>query len=291
MSSRHTARIIALQTLFELDIREELSSNKEVIEGIVKRNKLEFGDEAKDISFALFLSCESLDRRTTIDDIISRAAPEWPLDKINTIDRNILRIGLCELLFGDRKEVPPKVAIDEAIELAKAFGGETSGKFVNGVLGAVYRELGEPDKDQKKEKKELKREDLVGAVVFIKKEAKINIALVHDIFGHWTLTKGHVDGTKDIKKETIKKIKEEIGLSTKIICSLCENEYIANKNGGDKIKKHVTYFLAEASDDKLKLEDKSGLDDVKWFPVSEIASLKIYDDVRPIISGAIEKIK
>jgi hypothetical protein len=90
--------------------------------------------------------------------MIKRAAPDWPLEKIGVVDRNVLRIGLSELLFGDRTQVPPKVAIDEAIELAKTFGGETSGKFVNGVLGAIYKEMGEPEKTQTtKNKKDPKK--------------------------------------------------------------------------------------------------------------------------------------
>ncbi len=87
-------------------------------------------------------------KQSIIDDIITKAAPEWPIEKISNVDRNILRMGLAELLFGDRDQVPPKVAINESIELAKNFGGENSGKFVNGVLGAVYKEIGEPGKDQ-----------------------------------------------------------------------------------------------------------------------------------------------
>ena len=83
-----------------------------------------------------------------LDKIIEKSAPEWPLDQITIVDRNVLRIGLYELLFADRKEVPPKVAINEAIELAKSFGGESSSKFINGVLGTVYREIGEPGKDE-----------------------------------------------------------------------------------------------------------------------------------------------
>jgi len=98
-----------------------------------------------------------LKKRAVIDEIIEKAAPDWPIDKISIIDRNILRIGLTELLFGDRKEVPPKVAINEAIELAKTFGGENSGKFVNGVLGAVYKEIGEPGKEQISKKKKSRR--------------------------------------------------------------------------------------------------------------------------------------
>ena len=83
-----------------------------------------------------------------MDKIIEKSAPEWPVSQITIIDRNVLRLGLFELLFGNREEVPPKVAINEAIELAKTFGGDSSGRFINGVLGTVYREIGEPRKDE-----------------------------------------------------------------------------------------------------------------------------------------------
>ena len=81
-----------------------------------------------------------------MDEIITVSAPEWPIEKLPMVDRNVLRIGLFELLYADRNEVPPRVAINEAIELAKNYGGINSGKFINGVLGTVYREIGEPDK-------------------------------------------------------------------------------------------------------------------------------------------------
>ena len=87
-------------------------------------------------------------RKKELDAIIEKAAPDWPLEQIAVIDRNALRIGLYELLFADRGEVPPKVAINEAIEIAKNYGGPNSGKFINGVLGTIYRELGEPGKDE-----------------------------------------------------------------------------------------------------------------------------------------------
>ena len=89
-----------------------------------------------------------LENREKINEIIIKTAPEWPLEQINLVDRNVLRIGIYELLLGKREEVPPKVAINEAIELAKSFGGETSGKFVNGVLGTIYRAIGEPGKEE-----------------------------------------------------------------------------------------------------------------------------------------------
>jgi N utilization substance protein B len=149
MSTRHIARTIALQTLFELDMRDHFSASGEEVDSIIARNTSEFGEGIKDTAFTKNIVSNALSRRITIDDIITRAAPEWPLEKIGTVDRNILRIGLSELLFGDRAQVPPKVAIDEAIELAKAYAGETSGKFVNGVLGAIYKEMGEPGKDER----------------------------------------------------------------------------------------------------------------------------------------------
>ena len=232
-----------------------------------------------------------ISRRITIDDIITRAAPDWPLDKIGVVDRNILRIGLSELLFGDRLQVPPKVAIDEAIELAKSFAGDTSGKFVNGVLGAIYKEMGEPEKTQTtKTKKEhlesTKRELLAGAVIFSKNENKLSIALVHDVFGYWTLPKGHIHGSVATEEEVLLAIKKEIGIDTSIRLILGENEYIANKPDQGKVVKHVSYYLATAEYTPLSLEKKGGLDDARWFLFTDIASLRMYDDIKSMIGKA-----
>src|SRR3989344_8839994 len=141
MANRHLSRSIVLQTLFEWDF---LSKDSKEITGIFKRNVTEFAPGHGDFSFMEKLLDGILEKQKDIDLIIEKAAPDWPIDKISIMDRNILRIGLYELLFSDRSQVPPKVAINEAIELSKSFGGETSSKFVNGVLGAVYKELGEP---------------------------------------------------------------------------------------------------------------------------------------------------
>ena len=153
MSSRHLARSIVLQSLYEWDFRKK---DEKSLKKIAKRNIKELGEDPEDIQFINNLIEGILKFQPKIDKIIEKAAPEWPLEQITIVDRNVLRIGLYELLFGNRKEVPPKVAINEAIELAKAFGNDSSGKFVNGVLGTVYREIGEPGKDEgkPKEKKE-----------------------------------------------------------------------------------------------------------------------------------------
>lgn len=300
MSTRHIARTLALQTLFEFDMKSDFSISPEEIIKIVSRNQAEWGEGLKDNTFAVNIINSVVGHRITIDDIIVRAAPDWPLEKIGVVDRNILRIGLSELLFGDRKEVPPKVAIDEAIELAKSFAGETSGKFINGVLGAIYKEMGEPDKEQTTKKVDtnsIPREDLVGAVVVAYENKNLKIALVHDIFGNWTLTKGKInkDGkilTREEKESLVtQKIKNEIGLDVELLTILGDHEYIANKPENGKVMRHVTYYLAKSEFTPLVLEKKGGLDDVKWFNAGEMPSIKTYDDIRPIIEKALVYIK
>ena len=237
-----------------------------------------------------------------IDEVIEKAAPDWPIDKISVVDRNILRIGLTELLFGDRTQVPPKVAINEAIELAKTFGGENSGKFVNGVLGAVYKEIGEPGKEQVSKKRseavspakepldisKLPVENLGGALVYTKNGKDILFALVHDVFGYWTLSKGKVEKGENIEKGTIREIKKEIGLNIILEEKLGENEYVATHPEKGKSLKKVVYFLAYSEYQELELENSGGLDSAKWFKMNEVPELRIYNDIIPLIAKAVE---
>ncbi|MDP3729243.1 MAG: transcription antitermination factor NusB [bacterium] len=170
MASRHLARSIAMQSLFEWDFNRLQKTagtkigKKEDLKEIVERNKKEFGPGLEEeYGFVDRLVDGAIGNLPKIDKIIEKAAPEWPINQITTVDRAVLRLGLYELLFGNREEVPPKVAIDEAIELAKSFGGESSGKFINGVLGTVYREIGEPGKEYPtKEELAKKREEEKG---------------------------------------------------------------------------------------------------------------------------------
>ncbi len=133
-----------MQSLYEWDFK---GRNTALLEEITNRNIQEFASGVDDTSFIRVLINGVIEHQSQLDAIIEKAAPQWPLEQIAIVDRNVLRLGLYELLFGNRGEVPPKVAINEAIELAKSFGGESSGKFVNGVLGTVYREIGEPGKN------------------------------------------------------------------------------------------------------------------------------------------------
>lgn len=300
MSNRHLSRTIVLQSLFEWDFANKKNSE---IEAILNYNMREFSTGMCDLEFSQKLIDNVTEKKEVIDDVIVKAAPQWPIEKISVVDRNILRMGISELLFTDHKEVPPKVAINESIELAKTFGGDNSGRFVSGVLGTIYKELGEPGKDQTSNKKK-KIEDIpyeqmlvekkCGAVVYGIKNEEIYIALVHDIFGHWTLSKGGLVDSEDEKECTIRKIKEEIGLDIKVEEKLGDNEYIAYDPDKGKTRRQVLYYLANADFQPLVLpegEDAGGLDQAKWFKLDEILDLNFYDDILPIITKAIEILK
>ena len=136
MASRHLIRSVVLQSLYEWDF----FNHKNDLLAILERNLKYFAPGVKEPGFAYQLTKGIIDHLKDIDKIITKAAPQWPISQFNLIDKNILRISLYELLFSNKKEVPPKVAINEAIELAKTFSGDSSRKFVNGVLGTVFRE-------------------------------------------------------------------------------------------------------------------------------------------------------
>lgn len=152
-----------MQSLFEWDFQ---GGEKDRLNEIVQRNIQEFAPGIEESSFVSALVKGTLEKQGEIDKLIEKCAPEWPINQITAVDRNVLRLGIFELMFGNYQEVPPKVAINEAIELAKTFGGESSARFVNGVLGTIYREMGEPMKDDtsknKKAKAEKKEKEVAG---------------------------------------------------------------------------------------------------------------------------------
>ena len=149
MANRHLQRSIAMQSLFEWDFHQQDDTK---MEATMQRNVREFAPGIDDYSFTREILEGVLRERSTIDQLIEKCAPEWPLDQVTVIDRNILRLGIYELLYGNYDAVPPKVAINESIELAKTFGSDSTPRFVNGVLGTIYREMGEPMKDDNSDK-------------------------------------------------------------------------------------------------------------------------------------------
>ncbi len=293
MANRHLSRSIVLQALFERDFR---NLSREETRDTLRWVANDTASAGGDIVFMEGLLLGIVDRIPDIDLVIEKAAPEWPLDRISFVDRNILRIGLFELLFSDRSKVPAKVAINEAIELGKTFGGDNSGRFVNGVLGAVYKELGEPGKEESMQKKGLPFdripiERLVGAVIFARHEGDIYLALVHDIFGHWTLSKGRIGPDEELEAGVVRKILEEINLNIKPIDKIGENEYMASDPNLGKKRKQVTYFIAESPFTEIKLgEGKGGLDDARWFKLKEALDLNFYEDITPFITKAVQRL-
>ncbi len=148
-SNRHLGRIVAMQTLYEYDFRGAAEPHPDVGD-VLERNLKEFSGTIEDTQFVHDLVEGTLKSRAEIDAIIGPAAPDWPVEQIAKVDKIILRLGSYELII--KREVPPKVAINEAVELAKAFGGENSSKFINGVLGTIYRssDFYEPEEDHQK---------------------------------------------------------------------------------------------------------------------------------------------
>ena len=140
MANRHLLRTIALQNLFDWDFNQKQGNLEDIFD--VVRN--EFATDVEDVEFSKKLIKGVLDNLEEIDGIIVKHAPEWPIEQITIIDRNVLRLGIYEMMFA--KETPAKVAINECVEMGKRFGGDSSGKFVNGVLGALYKEMPEEDK-------------------------------------------------------------------------------------------------------------------------------------------------
>lgn len=291
MANRHLSRSIVLQSLFEWDLN---AIERKAVIDVLDRNIEEFAPNKTDKPFMEKLLDGILGKQPEIDLVIEKAAPEWPIDRISPVDRNILRLGLYELLFSDRSEVPAKVAINEAIELAKQFGGDNSSRFINGVLGAVYKEIGEPGKEEtsKRKKKEVPFDQmpilrLAGAVVYAESEGDIYLALVHDIFGHWTLSKGKIEEAETVEAGAVRELKEEMGLDVTIEAELGMNEYVASNPELGKVRKQVHYFLASSPHSEIKLEQKGGLDDAKWFRVADILELNFYEDILPIVTKAV----
>lgn len=142
MATRHLIRTIVFQSFYEWDFYNKKADLTKILE----RNMKDFGSGVDEPDFAWRIAGGMVKHLDEIDKIIEKAAPDWPMEQIAIVDRNILRLGLYELLYADKDEVPPKVAINEAIEIAKNYGGTNSPRFINGVLGTVYKQIESEDK-------------------------------------------------------------------------------------------------------------------------------------------------
>lgn len=288
MSSRHISRMSALQALFAADVRGDLSLAG--VTRMLEEQSAAMSKDDEDRAFTERLLSGISAKREEIDAVIERAAPEWPLAKIALVDRNILRIGLLELLYsgsGDASgAVPPKVALNEAIELAKTFGGDASGRFVNGVLGSVYRELGSPRKD---EAPKAEKEYFAGVLVCAAEEGGlVSVALIKDAFDTWTLPKVAYAAGELSDAAALRAAREVLGLADVALkAPLGEHEYEAHEPGRGALVRRAGYFLACAKKARLSVAPGKSALAAAWFREDELEALALYEDVRGTIRSGI----
>lgn len=284
MANRHLARTIALQALFEWDF----TKGQRTPEEMVATNKQEFAPDFDDQGFSLELVKSVIKNQKAIDKLISKFAPEWPLEQIITTDRNVLRLGIYELKFAS--EIPPKVAINEAIELAKAFGGDSSGKFVNGVLGSIYKEMVTKGEKQTLASQGIK-EISVGGLVYRQADDGYYFVLILDAYDKWTFPKGHIDEDDGLEKTALREMTEETGLKDlKVIDYLGETEVKVHKPNEKPFRKLIKYFLIEAKDKELIVPQVKELKDVKWYPQQEALDILGYANAKDIFHTGLKKL-
>ncbi|PIT90197.1 MAG: transcription antitermination factor NusB [Candidatus Komeilibacteria bacterium CG10_big_fil_rev_8_21_14_0_10_41_13] len=285
MSNRHLARTLVLQSLFQWDFNQK----KENLNKLLEFNKSEFAPDFDDQDFSANLLKAVIDKIDEIDVLIVKYAPEWPLDQITIVDRNVLRIGIYELKFS--QDIPPKVAINEAIELAKKYGGQSSGKFVNGVLGSVYKDM-QTNKEKVEFDQEPAREFSAGGVVFKKTGDDYKFALILDAYDKWTFPKGHIEEKEEQEQAALREVKEEIGIKeAKSHGYLGNIDIRVNDPNKRPTPKTIHYYLIETSDDQLVVPNVTEVKDVKWFSKEEALVTISYENALEIFQAALMKLK
>jgi len=284
MSNRHLARTIVLQSLFQWDF----NNRAENINKLLEMNRAEFAPDFDDQGFSESLLKSLIDKIQDIDGLISQYAPEWPIEQITPIDRNVLRIGIYELKFA--QDIPPKVAINEAIELAKTYSGGSSGKFINGVLGSIYKDM-----QAKGEKQDLEvdppREYSAGGVVYRKSGDDCEFVLVLDAYNKWTFPKGHIEENEDREKAAAREICEEVGIKNTINQGyLGSIDIKVNEPNKRATPKTVFYYLIETTDKTLTVTKEPEVKEAKWLTKEEALATISYENAREIFKLALKKL-
>lgn len=294
MSKRHQSREIVLRTLYNLDILGDLHSYINIdtaINILAENNKLSPDDivDDKDYSQAVFRGI--LDKITTIDEIISKAAPEWPIDKINIIDRNILRIGIFEILFAADNGTPPRVAINESVELAKEYSSNKSSGFVNGVLGSIYKEL--YDKSSENMSDGLDKEEILNIICIpynIHKDI-IYIGFIEDSYKKWSFAKDTQDNNLQLEDNIIQILNNKFAPVSNIIeyskITVMNNYKEINDK---KIKSIDSYYLVNIDNIETNPLDKINIKSAKWVRIDEINKLSKYSEMTNVLNKIYEKL-
>ncbi len=240
-----------------------------------------------------------------VDQVIERAAPKFPITEMNKVDKCILRIAIYELIFGDHKETPPKAAISEGVELARAFSGFKSRKFINGVLATVYTELGLPEipkvdrtpeerLQHKKEREEnMPIEEKVGGMIISVNEGVIHTLLVYDMFGFWTFSKGDKQEGETNEEAVARAIKLECGVDIVPTRKIGFHEYVAYYPDRGSVKKQANYFLCVASNMKTPTLDgaSNGIRAIRWFSIDDAKDLRMYEDIIKMMNTTVDSIQ
>jgi 8-oxo-dGTP diphosphatase len=256
------------------------------------------GEGNPDYTYAERIVFEVIKKRAIVDEILTKAAPRWPMERMNILDVTILRMAIYELVF-EYTQTHPDIIISEAVSLGQQYMGQTSAKFINGVLATVYREMGSPLGPitsnriaQSTSEMEVRHEYKGGGFVYTRTgDGKLFVALVQDVWGFWTFPKGQVEKGEKPDQTAVREVREKIRIETVCEEVLGETEYSSFHPEMGPILKHVTYCLLRSNSlSEIQLESSGGLVDAKWFPVDEIPELRMYDSVAQMSILAIEKI-
>lgn len=283
MANRHLSRTLALQSLFQWDFYGKEGD----LLTILKKNFSEFAPEFDDGNFAANLLQNITKYRDQIDALISKYAPEWPLEQITIIDRNVLRIGIYELKFDP--DIPPKVAINEAIELAKTFGGESSGKFINGVLGSIYKEMEKNGEKQGMDNPMGEKQTSAGGIIFYQDNNKKYYALILDAHDKWTFPKGKVNENENLREAALREIKEEIGLENiTLYDKVGEIDVIVNEPNKKPVPKTIHLFLGETEKQDFKLTQAPEIKDAAWVEEDKVIDKLGYEQAKELFQRALQ---
>lgn len=274
LSIRHQSRMVVLQSLYEWDFDREKD-----IKEIVIRNISSSGFKV-DEEFCYKVAEGVVKYISEINKIIEKTAPEWPLEQIAAVDRGILRIGVFELIYDN--EVPPKAVINEAVELGKEFGGENSGKFVNGVLGTVYRD------SEKYEEEETVTS--AGGIIFRNEDGEIKFLLIKNLYDKWTFPKGKVEEGETWQEAAVREIQEETGISEAEILGEVGEVRFTDKSGDEAIKKNVHFYLVKTDQKETVVDPKAHVKEIAWMREEDALNSLGYPNLADLFKKATEDI-